>query len=38
MPLVDLKIGGMTDWLGEGVHVFAEGINGFANNFLSWVD
>lgn len=35
---MDIKTGGMTDWLEEGVHVFAEGINGSANDFLSWGD
>lgn len=38
MPPVDLKTGGMTDWPGEGVHEFEEGVNGFANDFLSWAD
>lgn len=37
-PPVDLKTGEMTDWLGEGVHGFSEGINGFANDSLSWAD
>lgn len=37
-PQVDLRTGEMTDWLGEGVHEFAEGINGFANDSLSWAD
>lgn len=37
-PPVDLKSRGMTDGLGKGPCVFAEGINGFANDFFSWGD
>lgn len=35
---MDLKTQGMTDELGKGVHVFAEAINGSANDFFSWSD
>lgn len=37
-PPVDLNTRGTTDGLGKGVHVFAEGINGSANDFFSWLD
>lgn len=33
-----LKTQAMTDGLGKGVHLFAEGINGPANDFFSWGD